>query len=394
MQFNKKNILSLLIYILSVAAFTLTDFFVISFDDNNIIADWAFYKSSIFIVGSICILGFDQLLLRNINSYSVLKKQFLVQSFIISLIIICVFYYFQTFEKSIYMGVIGFTYSYLMFQAGFYRANGNLTQSQIRTNFWKIIFLAFLVFFYFFNFNLNLPLLLTLSMLFVVFLDIFSKNNIYLQNQSNSNDFKMNTIVGFYLFLHSFSLVIANYGEQFLINIYNKKEISSLIFTYNTVFNSVVLAVIAFIGFALGPKVRNDKNFNKKKYIKYMLIILLIAIFISLINSIAVYAFYDYMPFIFVFKKELYILILLLSLLKSIYIMPSLCLGIYGTNNSLKKSSIISLILALIYVICFLFLLKYNFRYLVQGLLLVMLLQWIGKIFISNYYVMKELDKK
>ena len=113
MKINYKTISSFLIYIVSVGALTISDFIVVGKFSSDGVSEWAFYKSVIFVFGGMCVLGFDQLLLREINYYKQFKRQFFIQSILISFIISCfLFLYIKDALKSLFCFFMLFFYGY------------------------------------------------------------------------------------------------------------------------------------------------------------------------------------------------------------------------------------------------------------------------------------------
>lgn len=403
-KISKDNFLSFFIYFCSVGLFTLADFLVIHYSTTEYIANWAFYKSVIFVLGGMCILGFDQILLRDINKFKEIKKQFLFQSSFISLILsLFLITKLESYLDILKLILILFFYSLLLFYAGYWRANKNLSNSQISTNSWKIfVFLTLLISIFFIKLDVIDIFLISLSFSVVIlfFLGVFqTKKNNQLNDENNNLLNKNNKnihlfMMGLYFFLHSFSLVIANYGEQFIINYFGNYEISKVIFSYITFYSSIVLAGAGFIGFYLGPKVRYDADFGIIKYKIILKRIFIFGICMVVLNSIIVY-----LVNLYFLKQELndiflWFLVLILTILRVIYIMPSLCLGVFGSIENLKRSAIYSLIFALIYVIIFSFLMYRDYNQLKYIVLLLMILHWMSKIYISNYYVNLCLKKR
>ena len=262
MSYKYKTIFSLLVYILSIGLLTLADFIVVSSFSQENIAEWAFYKSLIFIFGGMCVLGFDQLLLREIEQYLNFKKQFLIQSLFISFLVsLGLYFYLESYIKSLLCFFIMFFYSFSLFEAGYWRGKKELLISQLNTNLWKICIFIVLSIFTFFNLSKNILqhyfLAFFISFLILILINNFCRGKNDIIKNNNKGDKIKYFFLGVYFFLHSFSLVIANYGEQFLINIFHNKELSKLIFSYITIYSSLVLA-----GKTISIIINNFKAFN------------------------------------------------------------------------------------------------------------------------------------
>lgn len=394
MKIDRRTFLSFFIYAISVASFIIADFYVVSIYPAEAIAEWAFYKSLIFIFGGMCVLGFDQLLLREVEYYHQFKQQFLLQSIFISIIVSSILIlYTSSVWKSFFCFFMLFFYSNFMFEAGYWRGKKDLVLSQLNTNLWKFfVFLSLLtcviveknmevidIYFY--------SLLLAFLILFLI---NFKKNTMLKSNKEKELTIqeKMRySLLGFYFFIHSFSLVIANYGEQFFINLLGDEKISSIIFSYITIYSSLVLAVIGFLGFYLGPKVRYQKKFTMTNYYKYLFVIVMIGFITLFINSGLIYLFYSELFNDTKFDLWLWLLILILTFCRVLYVVPSLCLGVFGDVNSLKKSSIYNIMVMIVYIVTLIILLNAEYKYTQYAVVALMIFHWLSKVVISHYYV-------
>jgi hypothetical protein len=401
MKINKDLTLSLLIYLISVGGLTLSDLIVVSSFSHDSVSQWAFFKSVIFVLGGLCVFGFDQLLLREASYYIEIKKQFWIQSIFLSASSsLLLFFYLDSIFEALLCFLILIFYSFFLLEASYWRGKGKLIISQLYTNLWKLILFVVLFFVIILKINENIlniyfgSVMLSFFVLGVLGYFLFSNNG------SNGKLEKINTkkrisffILGFYFFVHNISLVIANYGEQFLINIFNKTKLSVDIFTYITLYASLTLAAISFVGFYLGPIVRNNKNFNLQNYYYYFKWLVLLSVVTLLVNSIFI-AFLK--PIFFKqieFNPLLWFLTILMTFFRVIYILPSLCLGVFGSEKVLMKSSFYTFIAVGIYVGIFSLLLKNDNENIVYILMFLMLTHWLFKLILSNYFVHLSLSK-
>lgn len=400
MKLNKDILLSLFIYLVSVGGLTLSDLIVVgSFSQENI-AQWAFLKSVIFVLGGFCIFGFDQLLLREPSYYIEIKKQYWFQSILLSSICVFLLYlYLNSFVEALLLFFILIFYSYFLFEASYFRVKNKLLFSQLYTNLWKLILFIVLLIFVFLKIN-NGILAIYFSSISSAFLFLFLYYKIMLTNIKDESKSGVDNkkrisflILGLYFFVHNVSLVMANYGEQFLINLFNNKELSSEVFTYITLYSSLALAALSFVGFYLGPKIRNDEKFNLKVYYKYFNYLIFFSFLVILFNSLLIVIL---KPIFFKglkFDLILWSLTILMTFFRVLYILPSLCLGIFGSENNLMKSSIYTLLAVIVYVIFFALLLKFNINNLVYFVMFLILLHWVFKLIISNHFVHLSLKK-
>src|SRR5690606_25721162 len=98
MSKNLGTIVSFLIYSLGLAAVLIGDLFVAKFFDNIFVADWAFIKSAMMIVSSICLLGYDVLFVRDVTLIKRYLKRFVIQAVLISLLAVILINYFTKYS--------------------------------------------------------------------------------------------------------------------------------------------------------------------------------------------------------------------------------------------------------------------------------------------------------
>lgn len=399
MKYNYNTIFAFLIYTLCVGALVLSDLIIVASFSKNAVSDWAFYKSLIFVFGGLCVFGYDQVLLRSIEFYDNLKIQFILQSiFLSSLISLVLYFYFLNMVFSFLCFLIIFMYSFFLFESGYWRAKNNLLVSQINTNLWKLIIFIFISIIVLLKKEGNILYLYFSSFLVSFFIIVFINYSLRFKKNNESKILNRKDkfylfYLGLYFFIHNFSLVVANYGEQFIINISGNRDLSYAIFSYITIYSSIVLAVIGFLGFYLGPKVRLDLNFNKNKYYKYYFFTFFIGLVTISINSLLVWFAYDYFLKNMKFDIILWSLIIILTLCRVLYVLPSLCLGVLGSEESLKKSAIYTIVLALVYIGFFFLLMYLKISYITYFVVGIMIVHWLFKIFISNYYVRQSFLK-
>ena len=163
--------LSFLIYSGGLASMLLADLFVSKNYDVKFISNWAFLKSAILILSTVCLLGYDILFVRDISLIKRYWKKFLFQTILISIT--------SVFFISIFRGE-SFTYSVILFGAilslsilnyisASSRALMNLWKAQLSLNFWKILMVIFLIFTMFdspiFYYSISLILALLISII-------------------------------------------------------------------------------------------------------------------------------------------------------------------------------------------------------------------------------------
>lgn len=399
MKINKDLTLSLLIYLISVGGLTLSDLIVVSSFSHDSVSQWAFFKSVIFVLGGLCIFGFDQLLLREASYYIEIKKQFWLQSIFLSAVssFFLFLYLHSVFETILCFFILVF-YSTFLFEASYWRGQGKLLISQLYTNLWKLFLFAVLFIIIVLKMKENILNIYFSSIVLSFFILMIFK--FFLINKNDISSEKVTTkerisffILGFYFFVHNISLVMANYGEQFLINLFHRSRLSADIFTYITLYASLALAAISFVGFYLGPLVRNNKNFNLENYYYYFKYLILLSVVTLLINSVIIVFLKPIFFKELEFDPILWLLTLFMTFFRVIYILPSLCLGVFGSEKVLMKSSFYTFTAVIIYIVIFSLLLQNDSKKIVYVLMCLMSMHWLFKLILSNYFVHLSLSK-
>ncbi|MDV8153316.1 hypothetical protein ABTP57_09850 [Acinetobacter baumannii] len=399
MKINKDLTLSLLIYLISVGGLTLSDLIVVSSFSHDSVSQWAFFKSVIFVLGGLCIFGFDQLLLREASYYIEIKKQFWLQSIFLSAVssFFLFLYLHSVFETILCFFILVF-YSTFLFEASYWRGQGKLLISQLYTNLWKLFLFAVLFIIIVLKMKENILNIYFSSIVLSFFILMIFK--FFLINKNDISSEKVTTkervsffILGFYFFVHNISLVMANYGEQFLINLFHRSRLSADIFTYITLYASLALAAISFVGFYLGPLVRNNKNFNLENYYYYFKYLILLSVVTLLINSVIIVFLKPIFFKELEFDPILWLLTLFMTFFRVIYILPSLCLGVFGSEKVLMKSSFYTFTAVIIYIVIFSLLLQNDSKKIVYVLMCLMSVHWLFKLILSNYFVHLSLSK-
>jgi hypothetical protein len=67
---------SMILYGFGLASFFFLDIYISTTFGKEFVSEWAFYKSSIFILGGFCVLGFDQVMIREPKLHFHIKKTF------------------------------------------------------------------------------------------------------------------------------------------------------------------------------------------------------------------------------------------------------------------------------------------------------------------------------
>lgn len=382
---------SLALYGLGLASFFFLDIYISSNYDKDFISQWAFYKSSIFILGGFCILGFDQVMVRVPKLHYYIKKKFLFQSLLISIIGTSLVWFFYPLENVALFFVTLNLFSMVIFMSGIFRANQKFTIAQLATNGWKIVIVA--AFFLVVEKNMLHLLAMSLGLIFLTLIFFYIKN--YKAGPSGEEVLKYDDHrkTGVAFFLHNMTLTSAIYGEQFIINLYGNDYISSQLFLYFAIFSPVILSANGFIGFIIGPKLRAKEKVTRKDYnsLQFKLIIFAVVMAaLSFTAGIFLLDIFKDVPFSEI-NLPLAFAVLGTCMVRTVYTTSSLYLGVFASNKHLYTTAALNWSALIIYIILILIVLITGID---ASILLVTIaaftaLHWAIRLIISHTYAIK-----
>jgi hypothetical protein len=390
---NKNTLISLILYFVGLICLALLDIFVSNRYDEVFISEWAFIKSTILILGSICLLGYDQVFIRDTSLIKRVFKKFVIQSVLISFISAVVIAQIKKYDIAntslLFLSLISM--SFLNYYSAASRALYNLWQSQFYTNLWKIILLLIIILNIFDNVFKFYIVALVLSILFSFIVKGYDEKENIIENKIVDKDARN---LGLSFLFTNFSLIFAVYGEQFLINLYGSAQISATLFSYFSILTPISLSLNGFIGFYLAPKIKKERTMDLHSYknlsIKIFILTLLVtslSIFIGLIYMLNFQGFnIEGVNWVLVFS------LMILCIIRGVYISTSVCLGVFGNPKILRSSAF--------YMSCstgFYILTIFLVLYFVDGINAVIFISllstfnWFSRLLISNFYTIKTL---
>lgn len=383
-------------YGLGLLSFLLADIFVSENFSQENIAEWAFYKSTIIILGSIVLLGYDQVFVRDPSLVTRFFKKFIFQALGIGVVSVSLIAFFKeyTFQKGMYLFLGVILFGFVNYSSASLRACFHLWKSQFSTNFWKVLLLIFLFFGLFeeISFYFLIPILVTLVSA-IIFGGYKTKEDRSLFE--NLSDADSRAIATTFLFTN-LTLILAVYGEQFLINLSGDTAASAHLFKYFAVFTPIALSVNGFLGFYFGPKIRRQQKMSIEKFKKFSLKISIFAILITLLSAIMGYV---YMTYFSPIKNNnldwmLITSLSILCIIRGIYIATSVCLGIFSDKKRLKSVAFLFWISAGLYIVgVFITLNVTSGIRAAQIISILSVSNWLFRLIVSNIYTTKILKE-
>lgn len=395
---NKKidTLLSIIFYALGLICLFLSDLYVTENFDKNYIADWAFYKSTIIILGISLLLGYDQVFVRDPSLVSRFFKKFIIQALSIALVGVTLVIYFKniSIEKGIYLYLSVFSFGCLNYLSASSRANFNLWKSQFSTNFWKVV----LLFCLFWGVVKDLSFIFLLALSLTLIISFFLRGYRAIQDVSrfeklSSNDSRA---IATTFFLSNLTLILAIHGEQFLINLSGDTLASAHLFRYFTVFSPIALSFNGFLGFYLGPKVRRENNTSLHNYVTLTKKLTFFSILITSFSAVIGYIYLSEISSNKLIELDIILILTILTtcIIRGIYVSSSVFLGIYSDKFKLKKVTTLFILTTIFYVLGIFFILQFlNGIQAARAISVLSLLNWLLRLLFSNIFTFKSLKE-
>jgi len=383
---------SLAVYGLGLASFFFLDIYISTADfSEEFVSQWAFYKSSLFILGGFCILGFDQVMIREPRLHFYIKKKFFIQSLLISIIGTTIVWIFYPIEQIWLFFIALNLFSIVVFLSGIYRANQKYTIAQLATNGWKVVLI--IIFFLMTVKNMLHFLVASLLIICLVLIALYIK--LYGKTKPKEEVLKYQDYrkTGIAFFLHNMTLTSAVYGEQFIINLYGNDAISTELFTYFAIFSPIIISANGFIGFFIGPKLRAKKTVTRKDYNALQSKLIIFAVAMAAISFVVGIFLLDRFKKVSFSEINLWLAVAVLAtcMIRTIYTTSSLYLGIFASNKHLYKTAALNWGALIAYIILILIVLitGMDTGVLVVGIACLTALHWTIRLIISHTYAIK-----
>ena len=388
---NKNLLFSALIYFIGMLFFLVCDIYISANFSDEIISNWAFYKSLIIVVGSLSLFGYDQVFIRNQNLIKSYRLTFVRNLFIISLLTVIIVFFVKNlnFTESLKLFISIISFSFLTYLSSGARANNNLWKSQFINNFWKVLILIFLL-----SFQVEILDYFVLSFIISLLFSFILKGYFPKENEIvNSNiTTEEESKVAKSFFYTSLTLLFTIYGEQIIINMFKKEDLSSEIFIYYSIFTPITLSVNGFLGFILAPKIRRLKNFNVSSFKKMNYLLTLTTLVLTIFSFLIGFLYFKFIAFENTTPDIVTItLLFLICIVRGIYTATSVCLGVFGNSISIRKTAYGFWIGAILNILIIILALVYETNNSLYFILIATLINWLIRLSVSNFYSINSL---
>lgn len=384
------------IYGIGLVSFLIIEILIIKKYNAESISNWAFYKSTIIIIGSFTLLGYDQVLLRDPKLIKIHFKRFFKRALLVAIGSTLLILYIKDYSWMpalfIFLGIM--LYGIMNYNTAASRANNKLWISQFSKNFWKCIILILLLT----NYFEDIFLYFIIAFFIVAVISFFLKGYIIDNRTKVDNNVSIKEAEGLSraFLITSITLLFAIYGEQFIINLYGNVEVSAELFRYFAFITPIALSLNGFLGFYLGPKIiRDSKSHSFVSYKSLFNKVVLFSVVNTLISSsigVLFLLFYIDMKFE---DLNLFLVVALsgISFIRGIYVTNSVYVGIYANKKELFGIAMYFGAFTVVYLIAIVIVLYLDI-FVVQIISLLSLLNWLLRFIVSYIYVHRILKNR
>lgn len=387
---------SLIIYLLGMVTFLLSDIFIVKFvSDTQTVANWAFIKAVLMMAAVVAVFGAEQSILRYPQNFLSCLKKICIRTILYTVLIASLLCFFSQVKDFIFwfFSILGLSTTIILYSA--LRTSLNSYLALLSQNLWKIIIFIIILLGYFFGF-INIQTLFICAIYFslLILSFILLKNKDWINYYKNHKDDKVEdryffNISNFFI-ISALTLNISVSFEQLTLNILGLKQESALYLAHTSALMPILLILNGFLSFYLGPYVKNNvTKLDKGKLSKLILAIFLSSILLCSLSFILGYFFFKYFYSAYEFNSLICISVLLIGMLRMFYIIPSSFVGVIGRDDLTKKYIILNLISVLIGIFMIFLLDKEHIFYIV---LAVAILNWVFRVALGIFYSYRNLE--
>ncbi|MFM2586339.1 hypothetical protein [Vibrio campbellii] len=358
---------------------------------------WAFAKSVLLLAASSCILGVDQVIVREPGALKIILRFLVVRGTILAIIIALGLKFFSNEVSGITWFVLVASLSFLSFMFAIYRGALKMFSAQLALNGWKFVFLLLVS--SLIGSGLGVDIVLTISIvtsvLLIIFIMFSSKSWLETYKAENTELNKNQIISQSYKFVVlSLSLNLSINFEQIAINTIGGGENSALVFAHFTVFLPLIVFLNGFVGFYLGPLLRKSREkFNLKYYYRLAIVFVFSSIGLGFISYfMGMLAFEELYSGKYIFINEFAILTILIGALRLLYSLPSSYISILGSEETLLIYSKSNLLFVLMLFVGVMLLMKLGVS-VPLSVLISSLINWFIRVAYGSYLSISELRK-
>lgn len=392
------KILLPVVYIGGMGAMFLFDIAVTARPDPADVAQWALVKSVVIIGSTIVLLGADQVVVRHPQDAGVIFLRAAIHIPLLSFLYIFVLGLFGFDLPKLSTGIVVCLLAITTLIFGVFRSNQKYLAAQMINNTWKVCGLCFVGIGYVVQRDVEFTSILLWSTLlglaFVVLPNIkllsslMGSTIIKSSLRAEGSGFSSNSALGLKFLISMLSLNLSLYLEQLLLNGGGYHIDSATYFTHAAFILPPIVLFNGFIGFVLGPKIRN----NKGKYIgilhEKILHFMLLAFSVAICSSALGYFLIGWIPNVNV-TPNLFLSCAIagIGFGRLLYVIPSSFLGVLAGARDFSAFVVANVVaVSVLLIVYFLFL---NFMSAMYAVALASMFNWGARVMFGMYLVMK-----
>lgn len=327
---------ALILYAIGLLAYFLCDVLVTSFMMPEQVVQWAQVRSLIGLSGIVCLIGLESVLIRSPQSSSRLLRRLLIQIPLLALPVAAVVHeigYLESYAQAYFLA-IGSAGTIALYQ--YYRSHHLRSMAQLTQQGWRIA-AFFLVLFLIWQPE-TLPLGASVVWLLVLGLGIsvllftrFPPSRLHPQDPEPMGDMYR---IGVRFLVTSTFLGLAIYAEQLVIQAVGTIDDAARYFSHATYLLFPMGLVNGYLGFVLGPWVRdNHDRFIETLARRWHVILLIVLLYAILLHGVGLGAWWIMAPSVGEPDLGLRLTFLLTSIVITLYQLPSAYNGVFAQTR-------------------------------------------------------------
>ena len=326
---------ALLAYLLGMASMLVSDILVSKFLGDADIALWADVRALFGILAAIVTLGIEMVIIRAPRASRLLLRLVLMQAIFLSLPLGFLVHQLGYLSSPWSAILLASGAAFAVAQGQYFRSHSSFFVSQFAQQGWKIVVLILLADFIFFHNIRALPIdLLASSAVFVVSIlgwGLVLTRRRDRDSHSEEHGLRKHYTISFRFLVTNIILNVALFGEQMIVNGLGTNAQAAIYFTHMTYFLLPVSVVTTFVGFRIGPWMRDNPDRFEAMLARCRLPIhVVILATVTLAQAIGWIGWWLIGPSVGEPNAFLQIAFFMLSTLRTYYVIPSAYNGIFG----------------------------------------------------------------
>lgn len=325
--------LTLFAYMLGVASMLVSDILVTKFLGDADIALWADVRALFGILAAFVTLGLEMVIIRAPGASRLLLRLVLVQAVVLSFPLGFFVHQFGYLSSPWSAILLSSGAAFSVAQGQYFRGHGAFLKSQIAQQGWRIILLIIIAEFVFFKHATAWPLDLLAGA--AVFIVSFAGWGLVLTGPRDCGaeqcGLRKHYAISFRFLAMNIVLNLALFGEQIMVNGLGTNAQATIYFTHMTYFLLPVSVLTTFVGFRIGPWVRDNAGMFEERLARHRLLMFAVIVTtVTLVHLIGWIGWLVVRPAVGEPNAFLQVLFFVSAVFRTYYVIPSAYNGILG----------------------------------------------------------------